>query len=366
MTPEEIELLSELTIIIPTYNRPLELERSIEYWRDLPVTVHVLDGSDRPISQTDLLPKLANIFFHHIPRVAEEDPQTNVMRRLTIGANLSRSKFSAVCSADDFYTQSGIVASLKVLKSRHDIDAVAGRVLTYEKKTRVHWHHKYVPRTNRTDLESDSISQKLLTGSSWFLYAICKTEIWQKFIQICYQEQKFTNSNDNAHEFMMYILCKAMFRTKYLDMIQLVRQDTVVGANVGANVPWAEFICDTKNFEDISAITSQLAKGFNLVTPKNEHENNLRLASELMRVEQVNADLVRKQPQAKGSFKSAIADIVFYFFPMFNVFADRPRRLKYLWRIPKYQYSAEQQQEVEEIEKLLLKPREELWLRVNT
>ena len=28
MTPEEVELLSELTIVIPTYNRPLELERA--------------------------------------------------------------------------------------------------------------------------------------------------------------------------------------------------------------------------------------------------------------------------------------------------------------------------------------------------
>jgi len=43
VTPEQVALLSELTIIIPTCNRPLALERSIEYWRDLPVTVHILD-----------------------------------------------------------------------------------------------------------------------------------------------------------------------------------------------------------------------------------------------------------------------------------------------------------------------------------
>ena len=48
MTSEESELLAHLTLVIPTYNRPLELERVIEYWRDTPVTVHILDGSDKP------------------------------------------------------------------------------------------------------------------------------------------------------------------------------------------------------------------------------------------------------------------------------------------------------------------------------
>lgn len=43
-----MELLKELTIIIPTYNRPLELEKSIEFWSDSPVSVFIIDGSDRP------------------------------------------------------------------------------------------------------------------------------------------------------------------------------------------------------------------------------------------------------------------------------------------------------------------------------
>jgi hypothetical protein len=61
VTPEEIELLSELTIVIPTYNRPLELERSIEYWRDTPVTVHILDGSEEPWFSLGSLKGASNI-----------------------------------------------------------------------------------------------------------------------------------------------------------------------------------------------------------------------------------------------------------------------------------------------------------------
>ena len=364
MTPEEIELLSELTIIIPTYNRPLELERAVEYWRDTPVTVHILDGSEKPCFPLGLIKDVSTITYHHIP---DKRDQTSIdfYQRSLFGSKLSATQFSAFGCDDDFYTISGLVQSLKILKLNATIDAVAGRVLTYEHEQNVLWHNKYVPRTNRRDLESDSIEEKLSTGSSWFLYAVCRTEIWQKFLKICYEKKNFTKANFYAHEWMMFILCKAMFRTRYFDAIQQVRQDTIIGKNKPPEVPWEEFICDERNAGHIDEITKQLAKGFNEVTPSNEHANNLELAREQMRLEQEKALRPKAIKQKRRIFKSVLGNILFFFLPGLNVFSDRPRRLKYLWRIPKYQYSAEQQQEVEEIEKLLLKPREELRLRAN-
>ena len=365
MTPEEVELLSELTIVIPTYNRPLELERAIEYWRDLPVTVHILDGSEKPWFPVGVLPSLHNFYYYHMPQISREDPQVNGMRRLTFGATLSKTKFSAVCCDDDFYTGSGLLKSLKILASQNVLDAVTGRVLTYEKKRNLFWHHKYVPKTNRTDLESDSIEQKLLTGSSWFLYAVCKTPIWQKFLLTCYEKKDFTKANFYSHEWMLYRLCKTMFRTKYIDIIQQVRQDTIVGRNIGPEVPWEEFICDEKNADLVDKIVEQLATGFNEVTPVTEHTKNLESAREQMEIEQQKALKSRAALQKSNTIKSVLGSTLFFFLTGLNLFSDRPRRLTYLWRIPKYQYSAEQQREVERIEKLLLMPREELRLRAN-
>ena len=73
MTPEEVELLSELTIVIPTYNRPLELEPSIEYWQDLPVTVHFLDRSPNQLfGPGQIVGSDAKIYYHLIPSVLDE------------------------------------------------------------------------------------------------------------------------------------------------------------------------------------------------------------------------------------------------------------------------------------------------------
>lgn len=365
MTPEEIDLLSELTIIIPTYNRPLELEISIEYWRDLPVTVHILDGSEKPWFPLGPIENAPTINYHHIPAEKYQAPMESVFQRIIYGSKLPTTKFSAFGCDDDFYTISGLLESLVILESQPKLDAIAGRVLTYEGKGSIFWHHKYVARSNRTDLEVDSIEKKLATGSSWFLYAVCRTEIWQKFLKVCYEEKSFTKANFYAHEWMLYRLCKTMFRTRYIDIIQQVRQDTIIGKNKGPEVPWEEFIRDERNAGHIDEITKQLAMGFNEITPECEFAKNLELAREQMRLEQEKALRVKTTQDKSKTFKSVLGNILFFLLPSLNIFSDRPRRLKYLWRIPKYQYSAKQQKEVEKIEKLLLMPREELRLRAN-
>ena len=365
MTPEEIELLSELTIVIPTYNRPLELERSIDYWRDTPVTVHILDGSEKPWFPLGLIEGSSSVTYHHIPAKKDQEPEESFFQRIVFGSKLPVTNFSAFGCDDDFYTISGLLESLVILESQPKLNAVVGRVLTYERKRSIFWHHKYVTRFNRTDLEVDSIEKKLSTGSSWFLYAVCQTETWQKFLKVCYEEKSFTKANFFAHEWMLFRLCKTMFRTRYIDVIQQVRQDTIVGWNKGPEVPWEDFICDEKNAEFVDEIVKQLSTGFNDVTPATEHAKNLDLAREQMRLEQEKALRAKTTQQKSKTFKSVLGNTLFFFLPGLNVFSDRPRRLKYLWRIPKYQYSAEQQKEVEEIEKLLLKPREELRLRAN-
>ena len=365
MTPEEIDLLSELTILIPTHNRPLELERSIEYWRDLPVTVHILDGSEKPWFKVGVLYEIPTITYHHYPTARGELPLLNGIKRVELGLNLPITKFSAVGADDDFYTISGLIESLKILKSDLAINAAVGRVLTYERREKLYWHHKYVPRSNRTDLETDSIESKLSTGSSWFLHAVCRTENWQKLLKTCYEEKRFTKENIFAHEWLLFLLCKAMFKTKYFDALFDVRQETIIGRNKSPEVPWEDFICDKQNAGLVDEIIEQLASGFNQVTPVGEHAKNLELAREQMRLEQEKALRSKLTPQKSKTLKSVLGNILFFFLPGLNIFSDRPRRLRYLWRIPKYQYSAEQQKEVEEIEKLLLKPREELRLRAN-
>ena len=74
-------LLSEITLIILSYNHPLKLERAIEHWRDLPVKVQILDGSDRPWFAVGPLPNSPNIIYNHMPRENNETSLQNYMNR---------------------------------------------------------------------------------------------------------------------------------------------------------------------------------------------------------------------------------------------------------------------------------------------
>ncbi len=358
-------LLSELTVIIPTWNQPLELERAIEYWRDTPVKVHILDGSDKPWFPLGPIKNASTIVYHHIPALEDQNPTESFFQRVIFGLKLPATEFSAFGCDDDFYTISGLIKSLKKLNSEPNFEAVAGAVLTYEGRKKLYWHFKYFPKIRRTDLETASIEKKLVTPSSWFLYAICRTEIWQKFLLISYEEKVFTKKNFFAHEWMMILLSKTMFKTKYINSVQLVRRNNLIGKNKGPEISWETFILDPQNAEIVNEIAKQLANGFNEVTPKTQHFMNMQLARNQIRLEQERAVKSRTPKQNSKTIKSFVGNVLFFLLPGIKMFSDRPRRLKYLWRIAQYNFSAEEQREVEEIEKLLLKPREELRLRAD-
>ena len=125
MTPEEVELLSELTIVIPTCNRPFELERAIEYWRDIPLTVHILDGSSNPLFRSgQIVSSGAKIYYHSVPPNVGEKLMENYARRLIKGMSLIETTYASLLADDDYFTISGLLSALKVLKLEKKIDAV--------------------------------------------------------------------------------------------------------------------------------------------------------------------------------------------------------------------------------------------------
>lgn len=112
MTLEEIKLLSELTIMIPTFNRSRDLERVIEYWRETPVTVHILDGSEKPLFAAGALSGSPTITYDHIPKAKDELALINRFKRVVFGLQLPKTQFPAVGADDDFYTICGAVQQM--------------------------------------------------------------------------------------------------------------------------------------------------------------------------------------------------------------------------------------------------------------
>ena len=224
MTPEEVELLSELTILIPTYNRPLELERAIEYWRDLPVTVHILDGSDKPwFPVGTLIGDSAAIFYHHLPNESEYGFHDNYCERINLGLSLVNSEFSALIADDDFFTLSGLTRALKTLSDHNRIDAVIGGIAFFKKNTYpLQWEKESMNWIPSEILQSGELIERLKTNPRKFKiwYGILRTD---KLKAIWSTGSKFTFSSRILNEYSIHQLGLAFCRVRVIDSVLQLR-----------------------------------------------------------------------------------------------------------------------------------------------
>ena len=164
MTSEDFELLSKLTILIVTYKRPFELERAIEYWRDLPVTVHILDGSDKPCFPVgNLIEDSSTIFYHHIPNKNEDGHvYHNWIERINYGLSKANTEFVTTIGEDDFFLSSGLIKALKILVECEQVDIVKGRDIFFEKSTdSVCWKKSFLRDTASIYLKSAELIERL-------------------------------------------------------------------------------------------------------------------------------------------------------------------------------------------------------------
>jgi len=229
MTPEEIELLSELTIIIPTYNRPLELERVIEYWRDTPVTVHILDGSPKPYFEIGtIVSGSANVTYHLLPTKVHEKFMENYAMRVHEGMSLIKSRYAALLADDDYFTINGLCKSLKILSSNDKIDAVIGKCATYcFDGNKIEWKKKYLNWTPNELLKDESLAVRIENDvrKYYVYYGILRSE---KLKEIHTRANQFVFSDFRINEWTAHHLGLAYCRTELIEDYLWVRQRALI------------------------------------------------------------------------------------------------------------------------------------------
>ena len=95
-----------------------------------------------------------------------------------------------------------------------------------------------------------------------------------------------------------------------------------------------------------------------------DYKKNLRLAKDLVSEEQISSN--RKQTQSFNQVLRRIGSgLVFKFMPNLRVFSDRPHKLKDSWEMLDATGLSYDRRELQEINDLLLTPRQELRLRAD-
>jgi glycosyltransferase domain-containing protein len=298
MKPEEIELLRELTIVMPTCEKPENLERAIEYWRDTPITVHIVDGSKNPWFRVGVLPDISTITYHHLPSTANEVPLENYSRRLQFSITLPTTKYSALCADDDVFTISGLCALIRILENDLNCDAIVGQTLGfYPQNKLVRWWLRYgvVSSDNLSSRNQDAIV-RLRRSPLMLYYAIVRTDLWIKRIQIT---QKHV-SLGMRWEALFQEVSKAMFRARSINQIVWLRFKTVrhldqnpnIQSNESTYTYMREWAIDKKNFHEVALYVDILVESILLVNPGSDQQS----------IKEAVHEFVMKHPELRGRF----------------------------------------------------------------
>jgi len=117
------DLLSLVTLIVPTVSRPHAVRRHFEYWAGSGVKVLILDGAKQPISLSEHELATQNVRYIH--------SGTRFNERLASAGQLITTPYAALLCDDEFFLRDGLRESVSFLEDNPSVIGCTGKVLGF-------------------------------------------------------------------------------------------------------------------------------------------------------------------------------------------------------------------------------------------
>lgn len=119
----KVSILSDLTVLILSINRPTYLERQTAFWSRTPAQILIADGSmaPNPYLQPEILSN---------PKVKYSWGK-GIAERFGWAAQEVHTPFTLVVADDDIFSLEGVVACVHELAQHHDLGTCSGQVLEF-------------------------------------------------------------------------------------------------------------------------------------------------------------------------------------------------------------------------------------------
>lgn len=168
------EILKDLTLIIPTFNRKANLHKALKFYLRFDLKVIVLDGT----VQRSLNENFANVTYVHMPESAFHI-------RLLKSTDFIETRYVALVADDDFHLVTGLSKCVEFLNQNLEYSAAQGLFIRFSNGNFFSWRPDY-ELTNFNRLNSDSPETRLLNAQQYphFLYSIIREEAFKKVISV--------------------------------------------------------------------------------------------------------------------------------------------------------------------------------------
>lgn len=215
----------EITVVIPTYNRPRYLERSLDYWGSADLDVIVADGSDEEYDR--YIPPNVTYFYNN---------ELTLVQRWINALQKVKTPYVVFCADDDFLSITGINMCLDYLKKFSDYASVQGLAVTFQidnkrnisvelSNSKMFGHHI------KGDVAIDRLNQ-LFEEYIYQIYSIHRLSFLQKAFEAC-KEQK----NPNYIELAAAIVPTIFGKHKVLPVFYSARQNIPGSSSETFEVP---------------------------------------------------------------------------------------------------------------------------------
>lgn len=238
--------LSNLSLVVLTYNRPLYAIRQMRFWTGTPVNLFILDGSEFAINDNDLAQlKLSNnIYYHHWPYPIEE--------RVKQIIPLISTSYVVLLGDDDFFIPSSLIACINELEGNKDMVACMGRTLVFSIDSMGITGKPFYSEMKNYKIDENNASDRMIEHMKNYtcstIYAVHKAEIWKNCMTIFSSgNNKYSSSYPLELEFEM---ASAYFgKSKVINNLMWLRSKENPPVNTtdhNRKLPFEEWIHDQK------------------------------------------------------------------------------------------------------------------------
>ena len=258
--------LSNLTIIIPSYNRQPFIKRQIAFWKNTSVEVVILDGSQTGIFPDEWCEN--NIRYYHKP-VSLED-------RLKFASTIIRTEYATMLSDDELFVPSALEECLNFLDNNPDYVACKGQVIGFRRNSFISRCQGVIGYTDLRGYEVTSSipAERLLEHMSPYamasLWAVHRADVLKKTLELAGLRPRYSSAA--AFELQISLITAWYGKIKVLDRLMWLRsrENRNIWWSFG-NVSTIDWLTNKKYKNEIE----QFVNDFSFICEKDDERLNI-------------------------------------------------------------------------------------------
>jgi len=212
--------LSDLTLVIPAYNRPAYLARQIDYWAGSGVQLCILDGSKNS-ADPELVARMgADVHYEYMPIGFNE--------RLVHASKIVKTRYVALLGDDELYVKQGLRDCLDLLDTDQRLVGCVGRSLFFFHREGEIYGHQVYEKSQDVDGMYGGNLKRLRnsfphgdpSGAPYLLYGVFRKEHWSTMFGNAYARHY---SSGYVYELALMMIGACLGPTKMVDSLVWLR-----------------------------------------------------------------------------------------------------------------------------------------------